>query len=86
MDFFAVIAILWLVSAALAMVVGYYRGRTGDALTLGSLLGPVGFLLTFMLNAHPTLQPAPVVLKLNDANRGGHAESDASAEPLRRAA
>ena len=86
MDFFPVIATLWLASVGLATVVGYCRGRTGDALTLASLLGPIGLLLTFLLSAPPTPAPAPVVLKLNDANRAGLAESDATAEQFRRAA
>ena len=86
MDFYVVIAAIWLVSVGLATAVGYSRGRTGDALTLGSLLGPVGLLLTFLLTAHPTPALAPVVLKLNDGNRAGPAESEAAAEILRRAA
>ena len=86
MDFFGVVVATWLVSISLATVVGYCRGRTGDALTLGSLLGPIGVLLAFLLNVPPTHEAAPVVLKLNDASRAGPIESDASAETWRRAA
>ena len=85
MDFFGVIAALWLASAGLATVVGYCRGRTGDALTLGSLLGPIGLLLTFLLSASDPRGGARLV-KLNDGNRAGRAESDGSGEMFRRAA
>jgi hypothetical protein len=48
MDIFVVIAMVWLVSAGLAGGLGYLGGRSGDAITLGALLGPVGFLLTLL--------------------------------------
>jgi hypothetical protein len=85
MDFFGVIAVVWLFSAGFATVVGYCRGRTGDALTLGSLLGPIGLLLTFLF-LHPTYEAAPVVIKINEGNRAGRPESDAPGETFRRAA
>ena len=85
MDFFGVIAAVWLLSAALATAVGYCRGRTGDALTLGSLLGPIGLLLTFLL-LHPNYEAAPVVVARNEGNRGARAEADAPGEAFRRVA
>jgi small-conductance mechanosensitive channel len=48
MDIYVLIAIVWLVSAGLAGGLGYLGGRTGDAMTLGALLGPVGFVLTLL--------------------------------------
>ena len=42
MDSFGAIAIVWLLSAATATLIGYLRGREGDAMTLGVLLGPLG--------------------------------------------
>jgi hypothetical protein len=48
MDIFVVIAMVWLVSAGLAGGLGYLGGRGGDGMTLGALLGPVGFVLTLL--------------------------------------
>ncbi len=58
MDFFGVVAMLWLFSAAAAALVGRFRGRGGDAMTLGVLLGPVGLLLTLFWIGRNVRRPA----------------------------
>jgi hypothetical protein len=49
MDIFGLVAIVWLVSTVLASGVGFLHGRGDEAMTLGALLGPIGFLLTLVL-------------------------------------
>ncbi len=51
MDFFVVVAIVWLASTAVAGGLGYFGGRVGDSATLGALLGPLGIALAIMLLA-----------------------------------
>ncbi|MGA2067462.1 MAG: hypothetical protein ABSG86_21000 [Thermoguttaceae bacterium] len=77
MDIFVVIAVVWLASAGLAGALGCLAGRGGDAVTLGTLLGPVGIVLTAMFlwpaghrkAAVPALQVAesPVAEPRSDA-------------------
>jgi hypothetical protein len=69
MDFFGVVAMLWLFSAAAAALVGRLRGRGGDAMTLGVLLGPVGLLLMLFWIGRNDGEPPTVVLAIHDAQR-----------------
>ena len=69
MDFFSVVAMLWLVSAAAAALVGRLRGRGGDAMTLGVLLGPIGLLLTLFWIGRDVGAPPTVVLAVPDGRR-----------------
>ena len=50
MDSIGIVALLWLASAAIAIFLGFLRGRAGDAVTLGGLLGPVGLVLVMFLS------------------------------------
>jgi hypothetical protein len=86
MDSVVGVALLWLVSVLLATFVGYLRDRSGDALTLGVLLGPVGLALTLLvLGRHRHRQEGPTVLKISDAPRRQQTAVQAEI-PLRRAA
>ena len=48
MDIFDVIAVVWIVSVAVAVGVGYFMGCASDAMTLGVFLGPVGAVAVFV--------------------------------------
>ena len=67
MDRFAAFALVWLACAVLASLIGMLRGRGGDAMTLGVLLGPLGVVLTLMFIAYQRPQEAPHILKMSDA-------------------
>jgi hypothetical protein len=86
MDGFAAVALVWLTSVVIATIVGSLRGRSGDAMTLGVLLGPLGLLLALMVFAHTQRQDeSPIVLTIGDQQPRQQAESE-SGTPLRRAA
>ena len=85
MDCFGAIALLWLATAVIATFLGFLRGRTSDAVTLGVLLGPVGLVLVMFLSRAGEQQEEAVLLKIGDAQRRVRQQVDAE-PPLRRAA
>jgi len=87
MDSFDAIVFVWLASAALVTVIGYLRGRTEDAMTLGIFLGPLGLALAILLFRESRLRvkEAHRVLRVRDAV-GGQRVAVPSEARLRRAA
>ena len=85
MDSFGAIAIVWLLSAATATLIGYLRGREGDAMTLGVLLGPLGLAVVVVALGRNEPETAPGAVKIAEARRPTReaAETETS---LRRAA
>ncbi len=67
MDIFGVVAMVWLGCAAGAALVGRLYSRSGEAMTLGVLLGPVGLALTFLLAGREIGRQRAVVLSFRDA-------------------
>jgi hypothetical protein len=69
MDSFDAIVFVWLASAAVVTVIGYLRGRTEDAMTLGIFLGPLGVVLAFLLlrESQLPLNEASHVLPVRDS-------------------
>ena len=88
MDAFGVISLAWLASAVLATFVGYLHGRSGDGMSLGVLLGPLGLVLTIVLAGRLRRMEGAVVLKIDAAPRHDHTapETENSETQLRRAA
>jgi hypothetical protein len=74
MDFFGVVAMVWLACAAGAALVGRFFSRSGEAMTLGVLFGPVGLILTLLLVGRALDHQRAVVLPFRDARRQPRAE------------
>jgi hypothetical protein len=85
MDIYVVVALIWLASAGLAGWVGFLGGRTGDALTLGTLLGPIGCLLAVGL-VLPAWRRDPDILPFPGPAVAGPGSEAISATRLRQAA
>ncbi len=74
MDFFGVVAMVWLASAAGAALVGRFYSRSGEAMTLGVFFGPVGLLMTLLLVGRAIDRQRAVVLPIRDSHRRPRAE------------
>jgi hypothetical protein len=66
MDRFVVIAFVWLASTAGATFLGYLRGRSNEALTLGVLLGPVGLMFSLVLLNRLRRETQAGILKVSE--------------------
>jgi hypothetical protein len=80
MDFFGVVAIVWLCCAAAATLAGRFRGRAGEAMTLGVFLGPAGLLLTLLWIGRTAGRVEPAMAPLRDAQRQPPAGEDSRIE------
>ncbi len=69
MDFFGVVAMVWLLSAGSAVLVGRFRGRASDAMTLGVLFGPLGLALTILLIGRMVGGEEAVTVPIRNAQR-----------------
>ena len=87
MDIFDAVALVWLVSVTLVTVVGYFCGRTAEALDMGIFLGPVGLLLAILAisRGRKRLNEGAPIVRIADANRSLPATA-LSETNLRRAA
>ena len=86
MDPFGAIAIVWLLSAAMATLIGYVRGRESDAITLGVLLGPLGLVFVALALGRNEAETVPAgAVKIAETRRPVREAADTEAS-LRRAA
>jgi hypothetical protein len=73
MDSFDAIVFVWAASAIVVTVIGYLRGRTEDAMTLGIFLGPLGVILAILLlRDNRSLRDEPRLLQARDAVHARH--------------
>lgn len=69
MSIFDTVVLVWLASVVLVTLVGFFRGRTAEALDMGIFLGPVGLVLVvFMISSgRKPLSEVTSIVRIEDA-------------------